>query len=210
MMMALSSFKRNVYKPCKKILHLFRFRLHKPVFVKSLHNGHRKPRARKTSTTAASAAAANNTAYEGRFPKILSVLHSLRRNRDQTDRVSELKSFSDAPYHREPYPSPITPAYIRLGVGPTSRKEAPDNEEEEEDDVAGACRSFEKHLIEMVVEEGKMGDLVDVEELLYYWKNLKSPVFADLVGRFYGELCQDLFFNASENYDETPRKGLLR
>ncbi|XP_057953288.1 EPIDERMAL PATTERNING FACTOR-like protein 3 isoform X2 [Malania oleifera] len=32
----------------------------------------------------------------------------------------------------------------------------------------------------MIVEEGKVRDLADVEELLYCWKNLKCPVFIDL------------------------------
>uniref|UniRef100_J3M612 OVATE domain-containing protein n=2 Tax=Oryza brachyantha TaxID=4533 RepID=J3M612_ORYBR len=61
--------------------------------------------------------------------------------------------------------------------------------EEEE----GACRSFESRLMEMLLEEGKVRDLQDVEELLRCWERLKSPVFVDLVCRFYGELCKDLF-----------------
>lgn len=118
------------------------------------------------------------------------------------DRVTELTSFSDALHHKAPHPSPLTPAYIRMSE--TTRYEVSDG-----DDVEDACRSFEKYLIDMIVEEGKMRDLVDVEELLYCWKNLRSPVFIDLVCRFYGELCKDLFSNSCENDIETP-KGLLR
>ncbi|KAI3461718.1 hypothetical protein Pfo_018381 [Paulownia fortunei] len=187
--MNLASFKCKLFKPCKKILQLFKFRLHKPVFIRALQFRHRKPKVRKTTT------------HEGRLPKILSVLHSLRKTREM-DRVSELKSFSDAGHHKAPYPSPLTPAYIRLGGA--TRKEVSN-----QDDVEDACRSFENYLIEMIVEEGKTRDLVDVEELLYCWKNLRCPVFIDLVCRFYGELCQDLFSNSSENNNETP-KGLLR
>lgn len=62
-----------------------------------------------------------------------------------------------------------------------------------DDDVEDACRSFEKYLVEMIVEEGKLKDLMDVEELLYCWKCLNCPVFKGLVCRFYGELCHDLF-----------------
>ncbi|EOA36892.1 hypothetical protein CARUB_v10011424mg [Capsella rubella] len=62
-----------------------------------------------------------------------------------------------------------------------------------EDGVKEACRSFENYMIHMVVEDGKIDDLMDMEELLYYWKNLNSPIFIDLVTRFYGELCTDLF-----------------
>lgn len=80
---------------------------------------------------------------------------------------------------------------------------------DQEEEVEGACRSFENYLTEMIVEEGKMRDLVDVEELLYSWKNLKCPVFVDLVCRFYGELCKDLFSNSCEVDVETP-KAFLR
>jgi hypothetical protein len=62
-----------------------------------------------------------------------------------------------------------------------------------EDGVKEACRRFENYMIHMFVEDGKIDDLMDMEELLYYWKNLNSPIFIDLVTRFYGELCTDLF-----------------
>ncbi|KAL1202058.1 Transcription repressor OFP17 [Cardamine amara subsp. amara] len=62
-----------------------------------------------------------------------------------------------------------------------------------EDAVEEACRNFENYLIHMIVEDGKIDDLVNMEELLFYWKNLNSPIFIDLVIRFYGELCTDLF-----------------
>nr|XP_051212201.1 uncharacterized protein LOC127329807 [Lolium perenne] len=60
-------------------------------------------------------------------------------------------------------------------------------------DVEEACRGFERQLMEMLVEEAKVGDLMDVEELLGCWEDLKAPVFVRLVGRFYGDLCMDLF-----------------
>lgn len=103
----------------------------------------------------------------------------------------ELKSFSSdiasaaGGHQKAPCPSPLTPAYVRLNTSGAGHK----------DDVEDACRSFENYLVEMIVEEGKMKDLMDVEELLYCWKNLKSPVFINLVCRFYGELCKDLFSN---------------
>jgi hypothetical protein len=59
-------------------------------------------------------------------------------------------------------------------------------------DVEEACRGFERQLMEMLVEEAKVGDLMDVEELLGCWEDLKSPAFVRLVGRFYGDLCMDL------------------
>ncbi|KAK4738595.1 hypothetical protein R3W88_002292 [Solanum pinnatisectum] len=85
----------------------------------------------------------------------------------------------------------------------TTRKEVPAL-----DDVEDACRSFENYLVEMIVEEGNMRDLADVEELLYCWKNLKSPVFIELVSRFYGELCRDLFSNSYEDNVNTPKRLL--
>ncbi|WOK93694.1 ovate protein family [Canna indica] len=74
-----------------------------------------------------------------------------------------------------------------------------------EDRVEEACRSFENYLVEMIVEEGKVRDLMDVEELLYCWGNLRSPVFVELVSRFYGELCNDLF-SADKSGEESEEK----
>jgi hypothetical protein len=51
-------------------------------------------------------------------------------------------------------------------------------------DLEDACKSFENYLVDMIVEEEKVRDLTDVEEFLYCWKNLKSPVFMDLVQVF--------------------------
>ncbi|CAA7026374.1 unnamed protein product [Microthlaspi erraticum] len=70
----------------------------------------------------------------------------------------------------------------------TSQRHVP-----KEDAAKEACRSFENYMIHMIVEEGKLDDLMDMEELLFYWKKLNSPIFIDLVTRFYGELCTDLF-----------------
>lgn len=62
-----------------------------------------------------------------------------------------------------------------------------------DDDGDAACRSFKKYLVEMMVEEGNVRDLADVEDLLLCWSNLRSPEFVELVSRFYRELCNDLF-----------------
>ncbi|XP_062186414.1 uncharacterized protein LOC133889998 [Phragmites australis] len=70
------------------------------------------------------------------------------------------------------------------------------------DDVEEACRSFEKHLIDMLVEERKVMDLTDVEELLCCWEKLRCPAFVQLVGRFYGELCMDLFSGVSSESED--------
>lgn len=87
------------------------------------------------------------------------------------------------------FTSPITtPVYAHWSKKPLNQRET-----FEDNAVEDACRSFENYLIHLIVEEGKMDDLMDIEELLYCWKNLKSPVFIELVSRFYGELCRDLF-----------------
>ncbi|KAG6436799.1 hypothetical protein SASPL_101701 [Salvia splendens] len=97
------------------------------------------------------------------------------------DRFTELTSFSDAaPQHKAPHPSPLSTAAAKVEV---------------DDRVEEACRSFEKYVVEMIVDERKVRDLGDVEELLHWWKELRSPVFLDLVCRFYRELCTDLFSN---------------
>ncbi|CAN1749676.1 Transcription repressor OFP17 [Linum perenne] len=106
------------------------------------------------------------------------------------DRVMQLRSASKAAEQDSmklllsfpPSSSPVTPAYIKAFRAATR-----------DGAVEDSCRSFENYLVEMIVEEGKMNDLTDVEELLFCWTNLKSPVFVNLVCRFYGELCRDLF-----------------
>lgn len=107
-------------------------------------------------------------------------------------RLMELRSPSDSVSDRRLLPSPLTPAYLRASRG--GKREFFGN-----DEVEDACRSFENYLVEMIIEEGRVKDLMDVEELLYCWKNLKCPVFIDLVSRFYGELCKDLFSTVEED-----------
>ncbi|KAJ7959922.1 transcription repressor OFP17-like [Quillaja saponaria] len=112
------------------------------------------------------------------------------------DRVRELRSTSNGGHEAEPllFPSPLTPAYLRASSPSKSKTSG-------QEDVEEACRSFENYLVEMVVEEGTVRDLMDVEELLYCWKNLKCPVYTDLVCRFYGELCKDLFSSDGTEVD---------
>ncbi|XP_038705557.1 transcription repressor OFP17 [Tripterygium wilfordii] len=114
------------------------------------------------------------------------------------DRLVELRSLSNKGLERVHFPSPLTPAYLRAS---RARKTEPSGNDEVED----ACRSFENYLVDMIVEEGKTRDLMDVEELLYCWKNLSCPVFKDLVCRFYGELCKDLFSPADNNDIDSPK-----
>ncbi|XVF46127.1 hypothetical protein PTKIN_Ptkin03bG0001700 [Pterospermum kingtungense] len=104
---------------------------------------------------------------------LLSVFRSLGHSR-KMDKLAELRSLSEAGHDRLLFPSALTPAYMK-GSSKSKRE-----------DVEDACRSFENYLVEMIVEEGKVSDLMDVEELLYCWKNLTCPVFIDLVSRFYG------------------------
>ncbi|CAN4125883.1 unnamed protein product [Withania somnifera] len=170
-MKAFGPFKFKLFKPYKKILRLFKFKLRKPLFIRRL-----------------------------RFCRSVHETERLRRIGKEEDQVMELKNFSEVEdNNKAPFPSPITPAYVRLSAA--TRKEV-----SVQDDVEEACRSFENYLVEMIVEEGEMRDLADVEELLYCWKNLKSPVFIDLVCRFYGELCRDLFSNSYHDDINTPKR----
>ncbi|KAF9594571.1 hypothetical protein IFM89_033541 [Coptis chinensis] len=91
------------------------------------------------------------------------------------------------------FPSPLTPAYLKAN-GMVKR------DVKGQEEVEDACRSFENYLVEMIVEEGKLRDMMDVEELLYCWKHLKCPVFINLVCTFYGELCKDLFSGQDDDH----------
>lgn len=177
-MKALAAFSSKLLNPCRKFLQIFKFRLKKPVFIRAL-------RFRPRHTTKLD----EKNPPKNRIAALLPGYSSIRKSKEM-DRVRELLSVSSGGPDKKLFPSPITPAYVRA----SKRVEASGDEE-----VEDACRSFENYLVEMIVEEGKVRDLTDVEELLYCWKNLKSPVFIDLVCRFYGELCKDLF---STNDDE--------
>ncbi|MCD7468371.1 hypothetical protein HAX54_006459 [Datura stramonium] len=187
---AFGPLKCKLSNPCKKILRLFKFRLRKPLLIRRL-------RFRR------SVHETDKSIHRNRAPQILSFFRLLRgREREEEDQVMELKSFSDVENHNKaPFPSPLTPAYARLSAASIKKVSV-------QDDVEDACRSFENYLVEMIVDEGKMRGLEDVEKLLYYWNNLKSPVFIDLVCRFYGELCRDLFSNSYEDDINTPKRLL--
>nr|GEW44141.1 hypothetical protein [Tanacetum cinerariifolium] len=88
------------------------------------------------------------------------------------DRLMELKSFSNTGF---------------------TQKASMQRMAKDDSDAQDACQSFENYLLKMIGEAGNIRDLVDVEELLNCWKNLKDPLFMNLVCRFYGELCKDLF-----------------
>jgi hypothetical protein len=179
---ALAAFSSKLLNPCRKFLQIFKFRLKKPVFIRAL-----RFRPRRTTKVDEKNPLKNRIAA-----LLLPGYRSIRKSKEM-DRVRELLSVSSGGPDKKLFPSPITPAYVRASRA-GKRVEASGDEE-----VEDACRSFENYLVEMIVEEGKVRDLTDVEELLYCWKNLKSPVFIDLVCRFYGELCKDLF---STNDDE--------
>jgi hypothetical protein len=108
----------------------------------------------------------------------------------------------EVPAHAAPVPSPETPAYVKMVERLRSRTSACTGEEKD------ACHSFETCLMEILTEEGKARDRQDVEELLQCWERLKSPVFVDLVCRYYGDLCKDLFSSAGgiDDGGNTDRK----
>ncbi|XP_072960096.1 transcription repressor OFP17-like [Typha angustifolia] len=117
----------------------------------------------------------------GSFRSIRAAFLSLisRRTEEEADKIGELPSLTERA--RAPLSSPVTPAYVKM-----ARHERDDKAEE-------ACRNFENYLTEMLVDERKVRDLMDVEELLLCWSSLNNPVFVELVCRFYAELCNDLF-----------------
>lgn len=121
----------------------------------------------------------------------------------------------ETPPVHAPVSSPETPAYmkvvltrLRSGRSAAGGDGGEDEEDEnKETNEAAACRNFESRLVEMLVEEGKVRDVQDVEELLRCWVQLKSPVFVDLVRRFYGELCSDLLFADAAVVDDDTDGG---
>ncbi|WOL01883.1 hypothetical protein Cni_G10602 [Canna indica] len=114
---------------------------------------------------------------------------------EELDKLGELRSMTERERFRAPFPSPITPAYVKLARLRSGASLGGFVDEEEE-----ACRSFQSCVAEMLAEEGKVSDLIDVEELLCNWSRLRSPAFVELVGGFYQQLCNELF--VEDDYDE--------
>ncbi|XP_039129535.1 uncharacterized protein LOC120265648 [Dioscorea cayenensis subsp. rotundata] len=167
----------SLMKPYKTLLKLIKLPYKKLIVIRAFHfQGLNKKREKKRWRWRI-----RKRSYQRRKLKFLLSVFG-RRRPEEMDEVVELMSMTEL-RDRGPCSSPITPALLRM-----MKAEGGRNNEVEE-----ACRSFENYLVEMIVEEGKVRDLMDVEELLSCWNSLKSPVFVDLVSRFYGELCKDLF-----------------
>jgi hypothetical protein len=90
---------------------------------------------------------------------------------------------------------PFVSSYIKMA---TQLKDIGDNKTKEDLEVQKACRTFENYILEMLLEERKVRDLLDVEELIYCMDNLKSPAFIELFCTFYCEICVDLFSNEGD------------
>ncbi|XP_010522007.1 PREDICTED: transcription repressor OFP17 [Tarenaya hassleriana] len=180
---ALITLKSKLSRSCNRFASVFRFRLKKPVFIGALvsrfrHTKPRQPPEKRPSTLLSCLCLVKRKEQKK---------HKMSAARNSSFGVSEAKLLqSPVTPAKKLFPSPITPAYV-------STKKTSQMNSFADEVVEDACRSFENYLIHLVVEEGKVEDLMDIEELLYCWKNLKSPVFVDLVSRFYGELCRDLF-----------------
>ncbi|RID62202.1 hypothetical protein BRARA_E01289 [Brassica rapa] len=192
----LINFKSKLSKSCNRFVSLFRFRVKRSLFIRPLRrarHGNVKPRHHHPKKPISSSSS------------LLSCLCFLSTNKDSemSQNKPRSSSFSVKDDDSLKYMhSPLTPAAAKkLFTSPITttvsakrtKKSLGTRDTFEDNAVEDACRSFENYLIQLIVEEGKMDDLMDIEELLSSWKNLKSPVFIELVSRFYGELCRDLF-----------------
>ncbi|CAH8282504.1 unnamed protein product [Eruca vesicaria subsp. sativa] len=191
----LVNFKSKLSESCNRFVSLFRFRVKRPIFIRPFRrsrHGNVKPRHRHHHH-------AKKPIYSSSW---LSSLCFLSTNKDQ--KLSQTKPISvkdDDDYSKFMH-SPLTPAAaaakklfttpITTPVSASWTKKSLNSRDTFEDNaVEDACRSFENYLTHLA-EEGKMDDLMDIEEVLLCWKNLKNPVFIELVSRFYGDLCRDL------------------
>ncbi|KAG9455208.1 hypothetical protein H6P81_008112 [Aristolochia fimbriata] len=177
--------------PWKKLRRVFKFKLRRPIFLKLSSFRFRKLRPRRSSETPETKiSSSSSTPRKGsNIRRFFSIFRGRRSPpAEEMDQVGELRSLPEVG-RGALFPSPITPANL---------KRARESTESSSSNVEDACRSFENYLAEMIVEEKRLKDLTDVEELLYCWRNLRSPVFHDLVCRFYRELCVDLFSRENE------------
>ncbi|XP_047314574.1 transcription repressor OFP17-like [Impatiens glandulifera] len=190
-------FKCKIFKnPTRKLTQMLKkFKLKKSLCIRPLCFRPSQPKPNSTNNNSNSSSPARKKKLINRLKSVLFCSNRGRQQSVDMDRLMKLKSFSDSGQQQKaPNSSPITPAYVRTSAAAAAclRSEVNSPVVVVAED---ACRSFESYLVEMIVEEGKLNDLMDVEELLYCWMNLKCPIFKELVCRFYGDLCKDLFSN---------------
>ncbi|RID66692.1 hypothetical protein BRARA_D01813 [Brassica rapa] len=216
----LVNFRSKLSESCNRFVSLFRFRVKRPVFIRPLRrarHGNVKPRHQHHPKKPIHSSSLLSCLYflsKNKDQKI-SQTKPCKKTSLQCSKQKCLTSFfnlsvcspfgiavrvKDDDFSKFTH-SPLTPAAAKkLFTSPITtpvsaswtKKSLNSRDTFEDNAVEDACRSFENYLTHLT-EEGKMDDLMDIEELLFCWKNLKSPVFIELVSRFYGELCRDLF-----------------
>lgn len=164
----------TLFKPCKRLLRLIK----RPISIRAFRFRNLRTAMDKMSP---------KRRHRSRFRSVRAVFWPLISKSEDTDKVRELPSLPERV--PAPLPSLVTPSYMKVIVKMRGEERM---HEEENAGVNKACKSFESYLMEMLVEERKVRDLMDVEELVHCWERLKSPVFIELVCRFYGELCKDM------------------
>ncbi|WOL04598.1 hypothetical protein Cni_G13320 [Canna indica] len=82
---------------------------------------------------------------------------------EELDKLGELWSMTERKCFRASFLSPLSPAYDKLARLRSGARLAGGFIDEEEEE---ACQSFQSCMAKMLAEEGKVSDLIDVEELL--------------------------------------------
>lgn len=217
----LVNFKSKLSKSCNGFASLFRFRVKRPVFIRPFrraHHGNVKPRHHHAKKSFCPSSFLSCLCYlsKNKDQKISQTKPCKKTSRQCSEQICLISFFiylsvyspialavsvKDDDSWKFTH-SPLTPAAakklftspITTPVSASWTKNSLRSRETFEDNaVEDACKSFENYLTHLIAEEGTMDEVMDIEELLFCWKNLKSPVFIELVSRFYGELCRDLF-----------------
>ncbi|KAF8051845.1 hypothetical protein N665_1661s0006 [Sinapis alba] len=214
------NFKSKLSESCNRFVSLFRFRVKRPVFIRPLRrarHGNVKPRHHHAKKPMCPSSLLSCLCFLSKSKDLkISQTKPCKKTSLQCLKQKCLIRFSYLSVY-SPIPlavsvkdddfskfthSPLTPAAakklftspITTPVSASWTKNSLRSRETFEDNaVEDACKSFENYLTHLIAEEGTMDEVMDIEELLFCWKNLKSPVFIELVSRFYGELCRDLF-----------------
>jgi hypothetical protein len=165
----------TLFKPCRRLLR----QIKRPISIRTFRFRNLRKAMDKMSP---------KRHRRSRFRSVRAVFWPLITKSEDTGLVRDLSRLPERV--PAPLPSPVTPSYMKVMAKMRGEEIMRDDEN---GGINEACKSFESYLMEMLVEEKKVRDLMDVEELMHCWERLKSPVFIELVCRFYGELCKDLF-----------------
>ncbi|MED6133934.1 hypothetical protein PIB30_032734 [Stylosanthes scabra] len=103
----------------------------------------------------------------------------LNRIRIRNDEISMNPS-------REPPPVPPSTSVVEEGRSIIDKKQSPLKKNKGENNNDGLAKKMKE--LEMMMDTGDVEHVLDIEEALHYYSRLKSPVYLDIVDKFFMDM----------------------